>query len=243
VTSKETVLSEIRRIAKERGGHVSLRAFLGATGISVKQVLGRYWATWNEALAEAGVTTTSFFRPKVQEGPVVEALAHLVERLKKWPTQNELRLERNRNRSFPTLDVLRRVSEGAPLSSRVASYCADNSGLSTAARVAAERMEIEKATPVLLGRTPISGYVYMMRSRKRYKIGHTTSPARRHREVRLDLPDPTTVVHAISTDDPSGIEAYWHERFKAKRIRDTEFFTLDSSDVAGIALARRLALR
>jgi hypothetical protein len=72
----------------------------------------------------------------------------------------------------------------------------------------------------------------MMRSGRRYKIGHTTSPVRRHREVRLELPDPTVLVHSIETDDPSGIEAYWHNRFRAKRVRDTEFFTLDANDVA-----------
>ena len=72
----------------------------------------------------------------------------------------------------------------------------------------------------------------MMRSGRRYKIGHTSSPSRRHREVRLDLPDPTDLVHSIETDDPSGIEKYWHRRFETKRVRDTEFFTLDASDVA-----------
>ena len=232
MTTKEHILAEIRRIAKERGGHVSLRAFLGATGISQKQVLGRYWATWNEALGDAGVASLSFFRPKVDENSVLDAVAQFVERLKKWPTQNELRLERNRNRSFPSLDVLSRVSKETSLASRLVSYCAETPHLSTAARIATERMEAEREETPVLGRAPISGYVYMMRSGRRYKIGHTTSPARRHREVRLDLPDPTNVVHTIPTDDPAGIEAYWHRRFDGKRVRDTEFFTLDSSDVA-----------
>lgn len=99
-------------------------------------------------------------------------------------------------------------------------------------------MEAEKDELPALGRTPINGYVYMMRSGRRYKIGHTTSPSRRHREVRLDLPDPTTVVHEIPTDDPVGIEAYWHQRFGSKRVRDTEFFTLDATDVAAFKRRR-----
>lgn len=70
-----------------RGGHVSIRAFVDATGIPEHQILVNYWATWNEALAEAGATTISFFQPKIEEGLVIEALAKLTDRLKKWPTQ------------------------------------------------------------------------------------------------------------------------------------------------------------
>lgn len=190
--TKDQILSQIRRVANERGGHVSLRAFVDATGIPEKQFLGKHWARWNQALTEAGVAPASFLRPPSNEHVVIEAFARLAERLQKWPTQNELKLERRRDPSFPGLKVFRRLSNEGSLSQKLAAYCADRLDLATAGKVAAEQTASDAPGSFVLGRAPINGYVYMMRSGRRYKVGHTTSPSRRHREVRLDLPDRRT---------------------------------------------------
>jgi hypothetical protein len=241
VTTKQHIITEIKRLALERGGRVSIRAFCSATGIPEHQILGAHWTKWNDALVEAGVGTSSFFQPRTEDTSVVEAFVQLVNKLKKWPTQYDLQMERRRNKSFPSVPVIRRVKKASPFASRILSYCAERADLADVARIAEEVMKIEMAKEApLLGSAPIVGYVYMMRSGRRYKIGHTNSPTRRHREVRLDLPDPTTVVHTIATDDPVGIEAYWHGRFQSTRVRDTEFFSLDSSDVAAFKRWKRI---
>lgn len=230
--TKVAILSEIQRLAQLRGGRIGLAAFLKATGIPEKQILGKHWATWNEALMEAGIKTTSFSKPKTPEASIFEAVALFVLRLGKWPTENELALERRRDSSFPSLNVIRRLRKTGEFQSKLMDHCANRQDLARVKAIAAQQPMPDMDEKPSNGRAPVQGYVYMMRSGRRYKIGHTNSPVRRHREVRLELPDPTYLVHSIETDDPKGIEAYWHHRFDAKRVRDTEFFKLDASDVA-----------
>jgi hypothetical protein len=77
----------------------------------------------------------------------------------------------------------------------------------------------------------IVGYVYLIKSARHYKIGRSNSAGRRERELAIQLPEQTRTVHVIRTDDPVGIEAYWHKRFEQKR-GNGEWFALDASDIA-----------
>ena len=83
-----------------------------------------------------------------------------------------------------------------------------------------------------------TGFVYMMKSGKYYKIGKTNSIDRRQYEIGLQLAEGLEPIHSIETDDPSGIEAYWHNRFKDKRMNG-EWFNLDASDVRAFRLRKK----
>ena len=231
MATKSEILDEIRRIAREHAGSLSLKKFIELSDLSERQVRGRYWATWNEALTEAGIGTKGFSTPKSDETSVVAALAQLTEELGSWPTETQLTVERHKNPSFPSIHVFRRLNKEMFLPAKVLAYCTKIDELPLAKEVAQIKVEANSLQESK-SQTSIAGYVYMMRSGKRYKIGKSNSPSRRYREVRLDLPDETILVHTIPTDDPSGIETYWHRRFSDKRVRDTEFFDLTAADVA-----------
>jgi hypothetical protein len=74
------------------------------------------------------------------------------------------------------------------------------------------------------------GYVYLLKSGKYYKIGRSKAPGRREYELAIQLPEPVVRVHTIETDDPGGIERYWHQRFSERR-KNGEWFELRREDV------------
>jgi hypothetical protein len=76
----------------------------------------------------------------------------------------------------------------------------------------------------------VVGFVYMLRAGRNFKIGKTNAVRRRERELAIQLPERADTVHVIKTDDPSGIEAYWHRRF-ADRRKNGEWFELKPEDV------------
>lgn len=234
--TKDSILRRIRDCADAEGGDISLRRFLAVSGLKEKQFVGVHWATWNEAKREAGLGTAVFARPPVDEKAVVPVLADLLAQLGRWPTESELRLAHKRDANLPSVKVIRRLEKDRDFLRKLRGHCESDPRLATVAGFVTARSRQAPDPHAVLVSTV--GHVYMMRSGRRYKIGHTSSPSRRHREVRLDLPDRTDLVHTIETDDPKGIEAYWHQRFASARIRETEFFELSAAEVAAFKKRR-----
>ncbi len=76
----------------------------------------------------------------------------------------------------------------------------------------------------------VKGFVYLLRSGKKYKIGRSNAVGRRLRELSIQLPQKPNMVHVIKTDDPEDIESYWHKRFEEKR-EGGEWFALSQEDI------------
>lgn len=75
-----------------------------------------------------------------------------------------------------------------------------------------------------------TGFVYLMKSGRFYKIGHSDVPGRRQYELAIQLPEKVQLIHEIPTGAPEAAERYWHERFKARRKRG-EWFALSAADL------------
>lgn len=93
----------------------------------------------------------------------------------------------------------------------------------------------------------VIGYVYLLKhgARHEYKIGRANNRLRGEGEIRIELPEKVEPIHVIETDDPGGVEAYWHRRFTSKR-KEGEWFSLTTQDVhskGGSKSAERVAVK
>jgi hypothetical protein len=235
---KSKIIAKIKELADENGGHIGFEVFLDATGIKRGWLRRQLWfTTWNDLLAEQGRTTRKFSTVKTEPEKIVEAVAQLILRISAWPTDDQLLQERSRDSTFPSINVIRPIRKTGELARLISNLGVLNSDFALASKIASKQIPTIAKEIYLLPQEKIKGYVYVLRSGRRFKIGKSNDPSRRYREVKLELPEETIQVHTIATDDPSGIEAYWHTRFAAKRVRNTEFFDLNADDVR--ALKRR----
>lgn len=232
--TREWVIAEIQRVAAEIGAAPGRRTFEERSGITPSDWGGRYWARWSDALRAAGLEPNAL-NTRRDDDEVVRALIEETRRLGHLPTDLEIRLRRRSDPSFPSHGTVRARGNRAAIARLVLEYTESHSGyadvgaLLGSAGVAPVAAEPERDTPDA-GR--VAGYVYLIRSGRFYKVGFSTDVQRRMLQLNTGMPETGELVHAISTDDPAGIERYWHLRFAERRLRpDAEWFDLTADDV------------
>jgi hypothetical protein len=229
-TLREFILKEIRRLAEANGGKApGIHAFERETSIGRYQWLGMYWARWGDALAEAGLAPNAL-QSRLDSGDVLTQVIEACRYYGHLPTTAELRLY-GRGRSFVSKNtVAAHFGSKAGMIAALARRVADDPSCSDiAAMLPTETAALPEAPPSPAKGTA-DGYVYLIKSGDHYKIGRSDELERRVREVRIALPEAMTLVHTIRTDDPPGIEAYWHRRF-ADRRANGEWFKLTANDL------------
>lgn len=236
---KSEILDAIRASAAANGGTVPGRArFERETGIRQADCLGTYWARWGDAVREAGFEPNKL-QPALPEGKVLSSLASLARELGSFPTVAEMRLRRRVEPSFPSHNVFSRFGNRADLARRLAAHCAEQGELDDVVAICEAIADPVRDHETGGARTVVStGVVYLMKSGQHYKIGRSNSAGRRAYELAIQLPEKLTLVHAIETDDPPGIERYWHDRFADRRLNG-EWFALTKADVAAFRRRRQ----
>ncbi|MDA8401256.1 MAG: GIY-YIG nuclease family protein [Actinomycetota bacterium] len=191
-------------------------------------------------MEDAGYPANKMTGP-IEESELLSVYVDLARRLGKLPTRNELKLERSANVAFPSAAAFsRRFGSLGQTVEKIREYCMANSGNEDVLALCPEPQGYQVSLPSDTELSEaICGYVYLIKSGRFYKIGRSNDAARRQYEIRLQQPEPIEEVWKIKTDDPQGIEAYWHRRF-AERRKHGEWFDLRKREVDAFKRWRRI---
>jgi hypothetical protein len=188
-------------------------------------------------VVEAGFPPNEF-AARYNDDEIVARLIVEIRRLGRMPTEPELNLLRRADETFPSVRVFRRWGSKRDRIRRVLTYCADQPEYDDVRECLA--ISVEEDGPAVeadVHEPGIRGFVYLLKSGRYYKIGQTSDVGRRRYDLAIQLPDPVSEVHVISTDDPVGIERYWHGRFSDRR-KNGEWFELTRADIAAFKRRR-----
>jgi hypothetical protein len=241
---KAHILKEITRTAIDNGGvPLGEARFDSKTGIKRTDWFGIHWAKWSDAVREAGFTPNELNRAFEAE-LLLEKYAQYTRELGRLPTAGELRLKRRNDPEFPSWNTFARFGTKADLAKKLIYHCRLLQGFDDVveqcedylrSQLPADNDDVASSDKVVIG------YVYLLRhgSRREYKIGRTNNRLRREGEIGIELPEKIEPIHVIETDDPTGVEAYWHRRFADKRLKN-EWFALTADDVRAFNRWRRI---
>jgi hypothetical protein len=238
--NKNDILMAIKRIAQDNSGKPpGQEKFSRETGVTNAKWSGRYWIRWSEALAEAGFKPNAY-KVAYDDSFLLEKLAQLTHELGRFPVGAELKLKARSDIEFPNHNAFDRLGAKNEKMSKLRGYCAAKPALTAVMQILGSNNE-PPPVPADASGDFGSGFVYLIKhgSRHEYKVGRTNNRLRREGEISIELPERLTPVHSIETDDPSGVEAYWHRRFSGKR-KNGEWFSLSADEVRAFKRWKRI---
>jgi hypothetical protein len=231
---KRAILKEIKRVASENGGRPPGEdRFARESGIRKHDWFPHVWLRWSEALKEAGFSPNEFGR-RFHDDAVIKRYIGLIRELQRIPIYGEIRRKRKEDESFPGYETFGRFGGKNELVDAAARFCREHPGNDDVLAIYEEYMQSKSVGAVGIEKsakkTIATGFVYLMKSGRHYKIGRTNAIGRRERELATKIPVPPKTIHSIETLDPVGVEVYWHKRFAEKR-GEGEWFELSQDDV------------
>ncbi len=231
--NKQEIISEIKRITEECDGKApGKQRFAAKTGVRESDWYPHLWLRWSDAISEAGCQPNAFLTAYDTDFLITKYIELILE-LDHFPIEGELRIKGKNDKNFPNSKSFSRLGSKQERVRKIIEYCQEKSEFNDIIPLCSIVIKSKhKESDSNNYNSGNVGYVYLIRhgTRNEYKIGKTFNPIRREGELRLELPEKVQPIHYIKTDDPAGIENYWHVRFASKR-KEGEWFALTADDV------------
>lgn len=233
--TREEILNETRRLAKEKGGRAPSEKELDLNAGIKNYYWHKYWTKITDLQKESGLPPNTFFKIPHQHDALCKKFVLLIRELGKWPTKAEIEVKHYKETNFPGSSIFyRNLGNIQDLANNIFEY-AKKHNYDDVIKICNSVIEQYKNDDdrVKKGeRKEIHGWVYLIKHGRynQYRIGHTTNILRRWKENKIELPEEPSHVHTIETVDPEGVEKYWLNRFASKKMNG-DWFKLSPTDV------------
>jgi len=225
MTSKDDIIRAIKNFAEKHDRTPGRRLFERETSIRQPEWYGVYWRSWGDAILEAGLDPNQK-QGKLSSEDVLVKYADAVRHFGRIPAEIDLRMYAKERNNFPGHTTFtNHFGNKAGILAALHKFACENANYTDILKILPAPQPEEAPNEQIE-----EGYVYLLKSGQYYKIGRSSELERRIKQISIALPEEVTLEHAIRTDDPAGIEAYWHRRFDTRRVRG-EWFQLSSSDL------------
>lgn len=237
--NKQNILEAIRQTAENNGGApLGRERFEKETGIKPYD-WGKHWAKFSDAQKEAGLSP-NVLNFAYENDFLLEKIVEIIREIGRYPTRADLLVKRNADQNFPSPNTIARLGGKETVAAKLSEYAIKKQYKDIIVLCDKIKNSVRKNNEDNISTSLDIGEVYLFKSGQYYKIGKTNDTVRRGNEIRIQLPEKMEMIHSIKTDDPSGIETYWHKRFESKRMKG-EWFGLNSSDIRAFKLWKRIA--
>lgn len=187
---KSKILEAIHRIAvANRGKAPGRQSFESQTGIKMSDWYPHHWLRWGDALVEAGYTPNQL-QTATSDDALIQSYIALVRELQHLPVEGEIRRKASVEKSFPSHSVFGRFGGKGKLLDAILKYCQEHPGHEDVILLLKNRKPIPNdETDTGPGRESklVTGFVYLMKSGRHYKIGHTVSFGSRERQLAVKI--------------------------------------------------------
>lgn len=236
MVSKQEILDLIRETAEANGGSpLGQAAFASATGVREHQWRGLYAVRWSDLLGDAGYTPNKFNSRRSDED-MARHLAILIRRAGHFPSSAERKMAMRDLDDFPSETTFQSRGGQRNLAMLVVAELRNFPEYADVVEIvdryiAAHPLSKAATTPIMPPSTADRGHVYLIKTPRGHRIGMTTRAVGSRLAEHENQQGEAELLHRIVTDDPLGVERYWHQRFADKRSGTSDHFNLTASDV------------
>ncbi len=243
--TKEDIIKEIQEWAKENDGRTPSEKIIKEELKIPKWDWITYWTKVTDMQSEAGLNPQGFDKTKYTKKDLCDEFIKLIREKGKWPSRDELDFKRRQDSKFPASGTFyEHLGLTRDLSLTILEYVKNKQGYNDVISISNSVLEkFEKSSNLSdkNAKADKHGWVYLFKHGhyNHYRVGQTYDILRRGSEIRIQLPERTILIHTIETVDPIGVETYWLNRFKEKKMNG-DWFNLSKGDISEFKRWKRI---